>query len=118
MSISSINTNDLGPQNIEKENLNTEQKKVNINTQKSRDALSSPTHDMTKTAQVSTDIAVSTGKNLNQIVIENTIPNNTRDIDKNSIINRDLGSISTTSAIGTQADKNVPPAEISAKSEF
>ena len=119
MSISSIGSNNSNKNYLDEvsnEKLNT----VQVNKNKTgRDALNHPTADITKTAQTATDIVVSSGKNLNQIVIENTVPgSNAKDIDKDTSINRNLGVSSTTSAIGTQADENVLPSEINAKSEL
>lgn len=116
MNISSIGSNDSNKNylnEVSNEKLNT----VQVNNNKTgRDALNHPTADITKTAQTATDIVISSGKNLNQIVIENTTPaNNVKDIEKDTTINRNLSIASTTSAIGTQADENVLPSEINAK---
>lgn len=119
MSISSVGSNDSNKNylnEVSNEKLNT----VQVNNNKTgRDALNHPTADITKTAQTATDIVISSGKNLNQIVIENTVPsNNVKDIEKDTTTNRNLGVASTTSAIGTHADENVLPSEINAKSEL
>ena len=86
--------------------------------QNQRDALAQPTADTTKTAQTGTDIVVASGKNLNQVVIENSAPVKSSEIGRSTSEERDLGSISTLSKLGTQADDNALPAEIDAKSEF
>ncbi len=120
MSISSIgshkpNENYLDEVSPERQNT------VQVNNNKTgRDALNHPTADVTKTAQTATDIVISSGKNLNQIVIENTVPGNesVKNIDKDTAINRNLGIATTTSATGTQSDENALPAEINAKNPF
>lgn len=89
-----------------------------ISTKNHRDALAQPAEDTTKTAQTATDIVVASGKNLNQVVIENSAPVKPNETGRVPSEERDLGSISTLSPLGTQADKNVLPPEISAKSEF
>lgn len=119
MDISSLNS--IGSnRNYLEETLNEKQNVAQANTKAGRDALNHPSVDTTKTAQTATDIVISSGKNLNQIVIENSVPgNNTAtDIDKDESTNRNLGTISTTSAIGTQAEENALPSEINAKSEL
>ncbi len=115
MDISSIGSN----RNYLTETVNEKQNVAQINTKTGRDALSHPNVDTIKTAQTATDIVISSGKNLNQVVIENSIPNRTEnDIDKDGVSNRNLGTISTTSAIGTQAEENSLPSEITSKSEM
>lgn len=90
----------------------TEQK----TTQNNQKPLSNPTENIAKTAQTSSDIVISSGKNLNQVVIEKNAP--LQEMDKNQALNRDLGVIDTTSPTGAQADMNALPPDISAKSEF
>ena len=89
-----------------------------ISTKNQRDALAQPAADTTKTAQTATDIVISSGKNLNQVVIENSAPVKPNETGRSASAERDLGSISTLSPIGAQADKNVLPPEISSKSEY
>lgn len=118
MSISSIGSNGSNKNYLDEvsnEKLNT----VQVNNNKTdRDALNHPAANIAKTAQTATDIVISSGKNLNQIVLENTVPsNNAKEIEKDTTINRNLGVASTTSALGTQADENTLPSEINAKSE-
>ncbi len=115
--IDSVNFNAIGSVNYrEKEDVKETQKLTQQTTKDARDSLNNPTENVSKTAQTSTDIVVSSGKNLNQIVLEKTNP--PKELDKNSAVNRDLGSISTTSSIGTQANENSLPSEIDAKSEL
>ena len=119
MDISSTNLNKVQSY-IEDERLQQPQKLANnqISTKNQRDALAQPAADTTKTAQTATDIVISSGKNINQIVIENSAPVKPNEIGRSASEERDLGSISTLSPLSAQADKNTPPPEISAKSEF
>ena len=119
MDISSTNLNKVQSY-IEDERLQQPQKVADnqISTKNHRDALAQPAADTTKTAQTATDIVISSGKNLNQVVIENSAPVKPNETGRNPSQERDLGSISTLSPLGTQADKNALPPEISAKSEF
>lgn len=119
MDISSTNLNKVQDIYIDDERLQQTQKTAQnqVVTKNSRDALSQPAADTTKTAQTSTDIVVSSGKNLNQIVLEHSIPK-FNEIAREASKERDLGSISTESPLGTQADKNMLPPDISAKPEF
>ena len=118
MSISSTSLN-KGQNYINDEQLQQPQPVVvKQTTQNHRDALAQPAANTTKTAQTATDIVISSGKNLNQVVIENSAPVKPNEAGRTPTEERDLGSISTQSTIGTQADKNALPAEISAKSEL
>lgn len=120
MDISSTNLNKVQDIYIDDERLQQTQKTAQnqVVTKNSRDALSQPAADTTKTAQTSTDIVVSSGKkNLNQIVLELSIPK-FNEIAREASKERDLGSISTESPLGTQADKNMLPPDVSAKPEF
>lgn len=119
MDISSTNLNKV--QNpIEDERLKQPQQlnANQISTKNQRDALAQPSADTTKTAQTATDIVVSSGKNINQVVIENSAPVKPNETGRTPSQERDLGSISTLSPLGAQADKTVLPPEISAKSEY
>lgn len=119
MDISSTNLNKVQDIYIDDERLQQTQKTAQnqVVTKNSRDALSQPAADTTKTAQTSTDIVVSCGKKLNQIVLELSIPK-FNEIAREASKERDLGSISTESPLGTQADKNMLPPDVSAKPEF
>ena len=119
MDISSTSLNKIQSP-IEDERLQQPQQVINnqIDTKNHRDALAQPAADTTKTAQTASDIVVSSGKNLNQGVIENSAPVKPNDVGRSASEERDLGSISTLSPLGTQADKNMLPPEVNAKSEF
>ncbi len=80
-----------------------------------RDSLSTPTENVSKTAQTSSDIVVSSGKNLNQIVIENSNGVSIKDQDLSAETFRNLKVSSTESVLGTRSDNNALPAEINSK---
>lgn len=112
-----LTTNTSAIRNLDEE---LRQTKTNqTNTVNSRDALTSPTTDLAKTAQVATDIVVasSASGNLNQLVIEKNNPAAIQKVeDANLALNRNVGAIATQSNIGTQSDVNALAAEINAKS--
>ena len=120
MSISSTHLSTKDEYNIKNEYLKQPQELTTnqISTKNQRDALAQPAADTTKTAQTATDIVISSGKTLPQLVIENTAPVKANETGRSASAERDLGSISTLSPIGAQADQNVLPPEISAKSEY
>ena len=99
----------------EEENFKATQNLEQKTTKDSRDSLNNPTESVSKTAQTSTDIVLASGKSLNQIVLEKNNP--PKELDKNVEMNRDINSISTTSAIGTQADENALPSEINSRTD-
>ena len=83
--IDSVNFNAIGSVNYrEKEDVKETQKLTQQTTKDARDSLNNPTENVSKTAQTSTDIVVSSGKNLNQIVLEKTNP--PKELDKNSAV--------------------------------
>lgn len=80
--------------------------------------LQSPTTDLAKTAQTSTDIVVASGKNLNQIVLENNAPRKEEISKDDNTSNKEISALSTQSAIGTTADINALPPEIQARNDI
>jgi len=112
--INSVGLNTTGSINYrEEESLKATQNLEQKTTKDSRDSLNNPTENVSKAAQTSTDIVVSSGKNLNQIVLEKNNP--PKELDKSVETNRDLKSISMTSALGTQADENALPSEVNSR---
>ena len=105
---------------IGKERLQQPQKIADnqISTKNQRDPLAQPAANVTETAQAGNDVIISSGKNINQIVLENSAPIKSNETGRSPSQERDLHSISTLSPLGAQADKNVLPPEISAKSEY
>ncbi len=97
---------------------NKTRKNEELEVQQRRDTLQSPTTDLAKTAQTSTDIIISSGKNLNQIVLENSTPRKEEVGNDDNTINKNLSTLSTQSAIGTTADINALPSEIQAKNDL
>lgn len=67
-----------------------------------------------KIAQTTTDAAISSGKTIPQVVIENSDQNITK-MERMDTLNRDLGVSPVKSDIGTVADENALPSEINSR---
>lgn len=101
----------------EEEIRNETKKKGDLEVQQRQAPMQSPTTDLAKTAQTSTDIVVASGKNLNQIVLENNAPRKEEISKDDNTINKNLSSLSTQSAIGATTDINALPPEIQTRND-
>ncbi len=123
--ISPINTNISTGSIAYQEELNNLAKQAENVTVQKKDPLKAPTQDVARTAQVSSDIAVSNDavgplkKPVSQLVVENS----SRDYDREERIKsdfqlkRDIGSVDAQSAIGTTVNEGMPSSEINAKTK-
>ena len=67
-----------------------------------------------KIAQATTDVAISSGKTIPQVVIEDSDQSITK-MERMDTLNRDLGVSPVKSDIGTVVDENALPSEINSR---
>ena len=79
-----------------------------------RETPTAPEAGATKIAQATTDAAISSGKTIPQVVMENS-DRSVAKMERMDMLNRDLGVSPVKSDIGTVAEENALPSEINSR---
>lgn len=95
---------------VERDTQNT----ARVENKTNRETPTAPEAGTAKIAQATTDAAISSGKTIPQVVMENSDRSVTK-MERMDMLNRDLGISSVKSDIGTVADENALPPEINSR---
>ena len=79
-----------------------------------REAATTPAANTIKAAQAMTDAVIASGKQLSQVVAENS-DQSVKKMERMDVLNRDLEIAPVKSGIGTVADENALPSEINSR---
>ena len=90
------------------------QNTAQVENQTNRETPTAPEAGATKIAQATTDAAISSGKTIPQVVMENS-DRSVAKMERMDMMNRDLGVSPVKSDIGTVADENALPSEINSR---
>ena len=90
------------------------QNTAQVENKTNRETPTAPEAGATKIAQATTDAAISSGKTIPQVVMENS-DRGVGKMERMDMLNRDLGVSPVKSDIGTIADENALPPEINSR---
>ena len=90
------------------------QEAVRVENQTNQETPTAPEAGAIKIAQATTDVAISSGKTIPQVVMENS-DRSVAKMERMDMLNRDLGVSPVKSDIGTVVDENALPSEINSR---